>query len=144
MSKSAKVSEQRAEERYGCVGTVVLVAPIEGDEGPVGAEDFHSALLQDMSLSGLAFEVSVPMPVGAHVEVLVRPAHGGGQEHLMAEVRWCKQSAPARYRIGVRIEWSEFVASDAPAVDAEGTDNIVGVLTSYRQALAEEEAPGKE
>ena len=139
MSNSARtVQDQRSEERYECVGSVLLYAPIDLESESGAGQDFHQALMQDMSLGGLSFEVSTPIPVGNLLLVVVRPAHGSGEEHLTTEVRWCKQIAPARYRIGVRIEVSEFLATEVEGQPAatDQKDCIVGVLTSYRQALA--------
>jgi hypothetical protein len=140
--------EQRGEERYSCVGTVVLYAPIDTDDESGVHQDLHQALMQDMSLNGLSFEVSDPVEVGQMLLVVVRPAHGGGEEHLTAEVRWCQKTAPARYRVGVRIEVSEFLAAlpctDATAAARDPSGSIVGVLTSYRQALASDEVSRSE
>jgi hypothetical protein len=65
---------------------------------------------------------------------------GGMQERLMTEVRWCKPMGVGAFRIGVRIDSSEMLmAADAARAPESATPagSIIGVLTSYRQVMAD-------
>lgn len=142
-SEQDMTSEQRAEARYPCVGSVLLYCALEPDSGSGSAPTLHQAPLQDMSLGGLAFDTATPVARGEKLVVLV-PVDGGGQERLVTEVRWCRQIEAGAYRIGVCIQGSELLARSDPAQGAASNgeiDGIIGVLTSYRQVMAEGDAP---
>ena len=137
MDDSRKDShEQRTEERFSCAGTVLLYAPAEVERNESVAE-MRTAPLQDMSLSGLSFDISAPMEIGRKLVLVIQHAGESKQERLTAEVRWCKLVGIGAYRVGVRIESSELgVACDAVSSPAEdNSDCIVGVLTTYRQVM---------
>ena len=135
-------AEQRSEERYACAGTVLLYAP---DAAKANDENgLHRARVQDMSLSGISFDVPEPLPVGRKLVLLIRQSDGKGQECLLAEVRWCEAVRKDVYRVGVRIEYSELGTETSIAVEDAPADSIVGVLTSYRQAMLDGGSSGKQ
>ncbi len=107
--------DRRNERRYPVVGIELLYSPYDGKV----LEDTRKWLLEavafDMSLSGLSFDVRMPVEPGEELEIQIEDPAGGPAERMLAEVRWCRQVDDAHYRIGTRIKDSEEGAPMQPA-----------------------------
>ena len=88
----------------------------------VGSKLFRS-VTTDMSMHGMAIDVTKPLPAGMFVNVLFEDH--GENESFTAEVRWCKETENGHYRVGLAI------------ISAE-TDNSMLILD---ESISKGEAP---
>ncbi len=109
--------EQRAEQRYPCVGITRIYSVVQGSNVAGLGSALHQAALTDMSLHGLSFDVDVPLGIGQTLIVLVEQPDGAHHERLTSTVQWCRQLDREHYRVGVRIDVAAMVASDNPGRD---------------------------
>ena len=66
----------------------------------VGSKLFKS-VTADMSMHGLAIDVTQPLPAGMFVNILFEDH--GDNESFSAEVRWCRETDEGHYRVGLAI-----------------------------------------
>ncbi|MDY6987243.1 MAG: PilZ domain-containing protein [Thermodesulfobacteriota bacterium] len=97
-------NERRRAVRFPTVGIGLLFCPVEGKCLDHVGRDLMEAAGVDMSLSGIAFDVSRPLRSGQKLVVIVESPAGGAGERLVTEVRWCKALPDGNYRVGTAIE----------------------------------------
>lgn len=108
-------ADRRDERRYPVVGIEVLFSPFDGQVLHNAGQMLREAVAFDISLSGLSFDVTEPLPEGEELVIQIADPAGGPGERILAEVRWCQRIDHAHYRIGTRIKesasWDERVAA---------------------------------
>ena len=99
MSMAANAEhEHRREPRYSCSALAAILKD-------VGERLYHAAAI-DLSLSGLAFDVDMPLLSGDKIIVLLNKPDESVHEELMTKVRWCRELPSGQYRVGVAIDTS--------------------------------------
>ena len=102
-NKKQQMTDKRKAYRFPCVGIALLyLSPDKQPMAGVGAALLR-ATAHDMSLAGISFDVSQAMKPGQRLLVSVQAPEHQQPETLQTEVRWCKQLADGRYRVGVSI-----------------------------------------
>ncbi|MBT3764538.1 MAG: PilZ domain-containing protein [Rhodospirillaceae bacterium] len=107
----------RREPRFPCVGIGLAYSVVEDGHVENLGEALFSATLNDMSLSGMAFDVDRPLDSGTRVMIVVDNTEDK-REHLHSQVNWCSKIEEGRYRIGVKIDHAAGVLFD-DSVDTE-------------------------
>ena len=96
----------RKELRYSCVGIPLLYTSTEHSDVTDLASCLHKAMVMDMSLSGLAFDVDRRMYAGDILHVLLEKPGGDTFKEIVTEVRWCQELSSDEYRVGITIDAS--------------------------------------
>ena len=99
--------EKRNETRYICVGLPAMYSPVINDAIENFGSLLHNAALQDVSFSGLGFNVDAAMEKGEIVVLVLDSPENADKQLLVATVCWCKKLENNSYRIGVQIDISE-------------------------------------
>lgn len=118
---SANPADNRKEHRYPGVGIRLLYSPADDTVLDNLAEILCHATMIDMSLAGIAFDVTSPMKTGAQLVVLVHGFNDKPTEQLITEVCWQVRLGKNHFRIGTKILSSKLLEDDA---DIEDIDDI--------------------
>ena len=123
------MKDNRKQTRYPCVGISLLYCALGDDYVSGLGSALNEAVLSDMSLSGLSFDVDRKLEPGSKLFILIQPdGEGDEDEKLITRVSWCKQTSTDHYRVGVCIESVETVNRKNPGVHIPiGTDNGFGI-----------------
>ena len=123
------MTENREQTRYPCVGISLLYCALDDDYVSGLGNALSEAAMNDMSLSGLSFDVNRKLEPGSKLFILIQPdGEGEEDEKLITRVSWCKQTSPGHYRAGLCIESVEIVDRKNPGVHIPiGTDKGFGI-----------------
>ena len=109
-----QLTDKRLCQRYPCVGITLMYSPLINQNIDNLAEYLYDATSNDVSLSGLSFDVYQPLSSGDKLLVLISIPQQNSSERLLTEVCWCKQITANKFRVGVRIDTSELISNDSP------------------------------
>lgn len=131
----------RKEQRYACVGIPLLYSAVKNSYTSDLGQKLFKAAAVDMSLSGIAFDVEVPMGVDEKLLVLIEKHEDNVNEELIINICWCRKLLSGIYRVGGKIDTivskSEFKA-DKLIPDYIGKNNIPTELDSLCPACKQQ------
>lgn len=114
-NKTKKVIDnKRLFQRYPCVGITLMYSPLINQNISNLSEYLYDATTNDVSLSGLSFDINQSLNPGDKLVVLISIPEQNTSERLITKVRWCDQLADKRFRVGVSIDTSEVISNDNP------------------------------
>lgn len=111
-SNPIKQDERRREPRYPGVGIRLLYSPADDKVLDNLAQTLYHATMVDLSLTGLAFDVSKPMDKGDQLVVLVHGVNDKPHERLITEVCWQVRLGKDFFRVGTSILSSEILEDE--------------------------------
>ena len=104
--------ERRNETRYGCIGVPAMFSPEINDAVSDFGSLLFNAALQDMSFSGMGFNIDTTIEKGEKVIIILDSPNEVDKELLVTTVSWSKKLENNSYRVGVKIDTSVPVQKD--------------------------------
>ena len=119
------MKNNRKQNRYPCVGISLLYCVLNDDYVPGLGNALSEAVINNMSLSGMSFDVNCKLELGSKLIILIQANDKDDEdERLVTRVTWCKKISTDDYRVGVFIESVEIVDRKNPGVHIPiGTSN---------------------
>lgn len=108
---------RRKEQRYYCLNFPVIYSAAADSSVSQLGKKLHEAILHDMSIHGLSFDIPEQLHTGDKLLIMLRYPDITTTEVLETEVCWCNQLDDQQYRVGVSITGYDLLDTDISIMD---------------------------
>lgn len=109
----ANSRDRRQEQRFPAVLIRLIYSPSSGAVVEDLGQALYDAMVVNMSVGGISFDVEIQMTAGDELFVLVKGADGSPAERLRASVVWQEPLDNGKWRTGLRIVDAEEIADES-------------------------------
>ena len=101
--------DSRIENRYPCVGIPLLYSR---DTNSTHLSRYFRSHLKNISLLGLAFDVTQQMASAEKIRVYVDVSNKKASDSFLADIRWCRKINEKLFRIGVSLDLTSIIKEE--------------------------------